>query len=63
MRAGGSAAKRGSLATLTISVRSTSVSACAGVERSRVRQLNAQVIDCYELEFKNVYYNRESCCG
>jgi hypothetical protein len=30
---------------------------------SRVRQLNAQVIDCYEPEFKNVYYNRESCCG
>lgn len=29
MRAGGSAAKRGSLATLTISARSTSVSACA----------------------------------
>jgi len=30
---------------------------------SRVRQLNAQVIDCYEPGFKNVYYNRESCCG
>jgi glutathione S-transferase len=29
----------------------------------RVRQLNAQVIDCYEPGFKNVYYNRESCCG
>ena len=30
---------------------------------SRVRQLNVQVIDCYEPEFKNVYYKRESCCG
>ena len=30
---------------------------------TRVRQLNAQVIDCYEPEFKNVYYKRESCCG
>ena len=30
---------------------------------TRVRQLNAQVIDCYEPGFKNVYYNRESCCG
>ncbi len=30
---------------------------------TRVRQLNAQAIDCYEPEFKNVYYNRESCCG
>jgi len=30
---------------------------------ARVRQLNAQVIDCYEPGFKNVYYNRESCCG
>ena len=29
----------------------------------RVRQLNAQVIDYYEREFKNVYYKRESCCG
>jgi len=29
----------------------------------RVRQLNVQVIDCYEPGFKNVYYNRESCCG
>ena len=30
---------------------------------TRVRQLNAQVIDCYERGFKNVYYKRESCCG
>jgi uncharacterized SAM-binding protein YcdF (DUF218 family) len=30
---------------------------------SRVRQLNAQVTDCYEPGFKNVYYKRESCCG
>jgi len=30
---------------------------------TRVRQLNVQVLDCYEREFKNVYYNRESCCG
>jgi DNA-damage-inducible protein J len=30
---------------------------------SRVRQLNAQVIDSYEPRFKNVYYNRESCWG
>ena len=30
---------------------------------SRVRQLNAQVVDCYEPWFKNVYYKRESCCG
>ena len=30
---------------------------------TRVRQLNAQVIDCYEPRFKNVYYKRESCCG
>jgi hypothetical protein len=29
----------------------------------RVRQLNAQVVDCYEPWFKNVYYKRESCCG
>ncbi len=29
----------------------------------RVRQLDAQVIDCYEPWFKNVYYKRESCCG
>ena len=35
----------------------------AKVEATRVRQLNAQVIDCYEPRFKNVYYNRESCCG
>ena len=30
---------------------------------ARVRQLNAQVVDCYEPWFKNVYYKRESCCG
>lgn len=30
---------------------------------SRVRPLNAQVVDCYEPWFKNVYYKRESCCG
>ena len=30
---------------------------------SRVRQLNAQVIVSYELQFKNVYYKRESCFG
>ena len=30
---------------------------------SRVRQLNAHVIDCYEQGFKNVYYKRDSCCG
>ena len=30
---------------------------------TRVRQLDAQVIDCYEPWFKNVYYKRESCCG
>ena len=29
----------------------------------RVRQLNAQVIDCYEPGFKNVYYKRDNCCG
>jgi hypothetical protein len=34
-----------------------------GVEETRVRQLNVQVIDCYEPEFKTVYYNRESCFG
>lgn len=33
------------------------------VQLARVRQLNAQVIDCYEPRFKNVYYKRESCCG
>jgi transposase len=45
--------------------------ACAFMERllktpervTRVRQLNAQVFDCYEREFKSVYYNRGSCCG
>ena len=30
---------------------------------TRVRQLNAQAIDSYESGLKNVYYNRESCCG
>jgi hypothetical protein len=34
-----------------------------GTRVSRVRQLSAQVIDCYEPEFKNVYYKRENCCG
>ena len=34
-----------------------------GEQTTRVRQLNAQVIDYYEREFKNVYYKRESCCG
>jgi SAM-dependent methyltransferase len=30
---------------------------------SRVRQLNAQVIDSYEPGFKNVDYKRGNCCG
>ena len=33
------------------------------IKTPRVRQLDAQVIDCYEPWFKNVYYKRESCCG
>lgn len=30
---------------------------------ARVRQLNAQVIDCYGPRCKNVYYKRASCWG